>query len=413
MLLSNQTLKYAKAKQKPYKLMDGEGLYLFIKATKTGVGKYWRLDYRFANKRKTLSIGKYPIISLKVARQRCLEAKRLLEQNIDPSAYKKIQQTHLKAQSNNSFEAIGNECYLKFKPQWSESHAKRVIAYLRNDVYPWIGTKPIETLNVVDLIAVIQRVADRGALDAAKRVKGFIQQVFAYGVIMGKVSRNPAKDIDIAKLLPPRIKQHYASITDPIEVGKLMRAIEYYQGTFIVRCALKLSSLVMLRPSEIRQATWSEIDINHATWTIPIKRMKAPRHIKQANRAVDAHIVPLSRQALAVFKQLQPKTGRWNYVFPSARGKSRCMSDNAVRTALRTMGYSNQEMTPHGFRSMASTLLNEMGKWNPDAIERQLSHKDSNVIRRAYNHAHYLTERRAMLQDWADYLDQLREGKIK
>ena len=174
-------------------------------------------------------------------------------------------------------------------------------------------------LTAADLIPVIERVAERGALDAAKRVKGFIQQVFGYAVIVGKVARNPAKDIDIAKLLPPRLKHHYASITDPLKVGQLMQAIEHYQGTFIVRCALKISSLVMLRPSEIRQAAWSEIDLDQALWTIPIKRMKAPHHIKQANRPEDAHLVPLSRQAIAVFKRLQPKTGQWQSVFPQCQ----------------------------------------------------------------------------------------------
>jgi hypothetical protein len=230
MSLRDQAIKYAKAKQKPYKLVDGEGLYLFIKATKTGVGKYWRFDYRFEQKRKTLSIGKYPIITLKVARQRCLEAKQQLERHIDPSTHKQMQHKELKRLDNNTFEAIGNEWYLKFKPSWSESHSKRVIAYLRNDVYPWIGDQVIDDLDASDIIPLIDRVAKRGALDAAKRVKGFIQQVFAYGVITSKAHRNPAKDIDLSKLLPPRRKQHYASITDPIKVGQLMRAIDYYQG---------------------------------------------------------------------------------------------------------------------------------------------------------------------------------------
>jgi integrase len=413
MSLAPQTVKYAKAQKKTYKLVDTHGLYLLVKATKSSVGKYWRLDYRFDNKRKTFSMGTYPIVSLKVARQRCLQAKQLLERGIDPSIYKRSEQQQTQIGDSNSFAAISNEWYAKFAPTWSKSHSSRVISYLSNDVFPWIGATPINELRAIDLIPVIERVANRGALDAAKRVKGFIQQVFTYAVMMGKTEHNPAKDINIHTLLPPRFKQHYASIIDPIKVGQLMRDIECYQGTFVVRCALRISSLVMLRPAELRQGEWSEIDFEQAIWKVPVKRMKALRHIKSANRPEDAHIVPLSWQAVAIFKELQPKTGKGKYIFPGAREQSRCISDNTLRTALRTMGYSNQEMTPHGFRSMASTLLNEMGKWNPDAIERQLSHKDKNVVRRAYNHAQYLDERRVMLQDWANYLDTLRQDKVK
>ena len=409
-LLSDTAVRNAKAKDTPYKMMDVGGLYLYIRKNKKGVGKFWRFDYTINKKRKTLSIGKYPIITIKVARERLLEAQRLLEQGIDPSLHKQMQRSKNLAENENTFEAVANEWFLKFKDTWSESHAKRIIAYLRKDVYPWIGSRPIKTLEAPDLIPVIEKVSNRGAVDAAKRVKGFIQQVFGYAVVVGRATRNPAKDIDTAKLLPPRIKKHYATITDPVQVGELMRAIDSYGGSMVVQCALKLTPLVMLRPTELRQATWDEIDFDTSTWTIPIKRMKATKHVKESGLKEFDHIIPLSKQALSILEELHPLTGRWSYIFPSARGKSRSMSDNAVRTALRTMGYTNDGITPHGFRAMASSMLNEMGKWNPDAIERQLSHKDKNVIRRSYNHAQHLEERREMLQFWADYLDELKQG---
>lgn len=410
-LLTNTAIKNAKAKEKPYKLADRDGLYLFIKPLKNdGVGKYWRFDYRFNDKRKTLSIGKYPLISLKAARERLLDAKRLLEEGINPSTYKQMQRSQQQENYANTFEAVATEWYLSRKDTWSDNHSHRVISYLKRDVFPWIGSHPINSLDAGSLVPIIERVASRGAVNAAKRVKGFMQQVFSYAVVKKKLPFNPAKSIELSLILPPRVTKHYASITDPVKVGELMRSIDGYSGSFVVRCALKLSSLVMLRPKELRQAEWSEIDFDTATWAIPVKRMKAVKHIKEANLEEHQHIVPLSQQALSVLKELYPLTGRWKYVFPSARGKSRCMSENAVRVALRTMGYSNEDMTPHGFRHMASTLLNESGKWNPDAIERQLAHKDKNVIRRSYNHAQYLTERREMLQYWADYLDQLKQG---
>ncbi len=408
--LTDTAVKNAKPKEKPYKLMDRDGLYLFIKKTKKGAGKYWRFDYRFNKKRKTLSIGKYPIITIVVARERLLEARRLLEQGIDPSIHKQMQRSQMESDYANTFEAIALEWYLKFKDTWSDNHSGRIISYLKKDVFPWIGSHPINDINPAEIISIIERVADRGAVDAARRVKGFIQQVFSYAVIKKKLPFNPAKSIELSMVLPPRVKKHYATITDPIKVGELMRSIDDYNGSFIVRCALKLSPLVMLRPKELRQAEWSEIDFDTATWTIPAQRMKNLKHVKQADLESDQHIIPLAKQAVTILQELYPLTGRWKYLFPSARGKSRCMSENAVRVALRTMGYTNDDITPHGFRAMASSMLNEMGKWNPDAIERQLSHKDKNVIRRSYNHAQHLKERREMLQFWADYLDELKQG---
>lgn len=405
MKLTVTEIKNAKPKEKPYKMSDGGGLYLLVKQS----GKYWRYDYRFADKRKTLAIGVFDEVGLKDARERLRDAKQKLESGVDPSIHKQMQKHTTKSQYENTFESIANEWYLSMKDHWSESHGERVISYLKRDVYPWLGSMPIESIKAPEIITIIKRVSGRGALDAAKRVKGFVQQVFDYAVAHAKVSRNPAKDINLSIILPPREKKHFATLTNPEKIGELMRAIDNFQGTLVVKSALKLSTMVMLRPSEVSNAEWSEIDFDNEMWTIEVRRMKARQHVKKSNDPEKAHYVPLSRQALAIFKDLHPLTGNGKYIFPSARGMSRAMSNNAVRAALRTMGYNNSEITPHGFRAMASTMLNELG-WNADAIERQLSHRDKNVIRRTYNHAGYLKERKEMMQFWADYLDDLKEG---
>lgn len=292
-------------------------------------------------------------------------------------------------------------------PAWSEGHTTRVKRYLEKDVFPAFGAVHINDVKPADVIRLVQRVEARGAGDAARRVKGFVHQVYKYAVTLELADRNPAADIDNNIILKPRAKKHFATLTDPLKIGQLLRDMDNFQGSRVVRAALQLSPLVLLRPGELRAAEWSEIDMEQAIWTIPVKRMKAPTHIKQANQS--AHLVPLSRQAIELFKELYPYTGRYKYVFPNARGASRELSENGVRAALRTMGYENDTITPHGFRGMASSLLNQLG-WNPDAIERQLAHKEVNQIRAAYNRADYLEERREMLQAWADYLDNLRTG---
>lgn len=254
------------------------------------------------------------------------------------------------------------------------------------------------------------KVSDRGAVDAAKRVKGFIQQVFDYAVVHGKAPRNPAKDINTQLILPKRIKKHYASITDPVVLGQVLRAIDGYQGSIVVRQALKLIP-IMVRPSELGNAEWSEFDLDNSLWVIPAKRRKLSTHIKKANRPEDAHTVPLSSQAVEVLREIQQHTGNGKYVFPSQRGRSRPMSNNVIRTALRIMGFDNDTITAHGFRAVASTFLNTLG-YRSEVIEAQLSHKDTNEIRASYNHADYLEERTVILQEWADYLDSIKQGAV-
>ena len=387
---------------KPHKLTDGGGLYLLINQK----GKYWRYNYRFNEKFKTLALGIYPEIGLKDARIIHDTAHRKVRDNIDPSAQKKIQKSSYKKLNENTFEIVAREWFTEFKDTWVESHAKRLISRLENDVFPWVGERPIHEVEPPEILDLMRRVQARGALESAHRVRHVCGQVFRYAVATGRAQRDQTADIKGA--LPSHRKKHFAAIKDPDELAKLLQAIDLYKGTFVVRCALQLSPLVMLRPGELRQAEWSEINFDNATWTIPVKRMKTLKATKLDNET--NHIVPLSTQAANILKEIQPLTSRYKYVFTGARSRARPMSDNALRLALRTMGFCNETITPHGFRTTASTLLNEMG-FNPDAIEAQLSHKDSNEVRAAYNRAQYLEERRKMLQIWADYLDKLKGNK--
>lgn len=403
--LTDTKAKKAKAKPdgKPTTLTDGGGLFLYI----TLKGRYWRYTYRYDGKRQTLSIGSYPETSLEQAREQHREARAQLARGVNPSSHKReLKQANL-ATTHHSFEAIALEWFARSRGSWSDSHCHRTESYLKRDVFPWIGKTHIKQVTPSDVIKIVQRVEARGAGDAARRVRQYILQVYKYAVTMELAERNPAADIDVSIILKPHISKHFAAITEPLKVGQLLRDMANYQGSFVVRCALQLSALVMLRPGELRAAEWQEIDLEAATWTIEVRRMKAPTHIKQANQS--KHVIPLSMQAVAILRELQPLTGRFKYVFPSARGASRCMSENTVRVALRVMGYDNDTMTAHGFRGMASSLLNELG-FNPDAIERQLAHKETNKIRAAYNRAQYMEERTRMMQAWADYLDQLKAG---
>lgn len=394
--------KLVESGSKPRKLTDGGGLYLLINQK----GKYWRYNYRFNDKSKTLSIGVYPRVALKEARVIHDDAHGKVQKGIDPSAQKKIQKSTFKELSENTFEVIAREWFLEFKDTWVESHAKRLIARLENDVFPWVGDRPIHEIEPLEILEVMRRVQARGALESAHRVRQVCGQVFKYAVATGRAKRDQTADIKGA--LPSHRKKHFAAIKDPEELGQLLSAIDNYQGTFVVRCALKLSPLVMLRPGELRHAEWSEIDLEQATWTIPVKRMKSLKATKENNDTI--HIVSLSTQAIKILKDIKPLTGRFQYIFTGARSRTRPMSENAVRLALRTMGFDKEKMSVHGFRSTASTLLNEMG-FNSDAIEAQLAHKDSNEVRAAYNRAQYLEERRNMLQAWANYLDELKLGK--
>jgi len=319
----------------------------------------------------------------------------LVADGVDPSIMRKVKK--LTVAGEGSFESIAREWHGKFGKNWSDSHTARTIKHLENNIFPWLGAMPINDIKPVELLATLKRIESRGALDTVHRVRGICSSVFKYAVTTGQGERNQAADLIGA--FPRTETKHHAAITDPKEVGGLMRAIRDYQGTFIVATALKLTPLVFLRPKELRMAEWSEIDIKGAEWRIPANKMKKKR----------LHIIPLSPQAIEVIESIRPVTGRGKYVFPSMRSADRPMSDNTVNAALRRIGYSKTEQTAHGFRSTASTLLNEQG-WNADAIERQLAHAEGNGVRAAYNYAQHLPERKTMMTAWADYLDGLAKG---
>jgi len=390
-VLTDKAIRNAKPAAKPYKMADGSGMYLLVNPNG---GKWWRLKYRFSGKENSLSLGTYPDTSLKQARERRDAARKQIEAGIDPSAHRKIEKAK---RGSDTFEGIAREWLEKFSGSWAESHAETVERRLERDVFPWLGNRPAGEITAPELLAVLRRIEARGALETAHRVKQLCGQVFRYAVATGRAERDPSNDLRGA--LPPVKEKHHAALTRPADVGALLRAIEGYKGSFVVRCALRLAPLVFVRPGELRKAEWSEFDLDGATWRIPSSRMKMRRE----------HIVPLSRQAVEILCELHPLTGAGRYVFPSARTTLRPMSEVAVLAALRRMNYSRDEMTGHGFRTIASTMLNELG-FPSDAIERQLAHGEPNAVRDAYNRAEHLAARCAMMQQWADYLDNLASG---
>ncbi len=392
MALTDTKIRTTKSQEKDFKLADEKGLYLLITAKGA---KYWRLKYRFAGKEKKLALGVYPDISLAEARNKRDEARKMLANGTDPGVFKQITKQTIKSAAENSFEAIAREWFAKHAPNWAESHSDKIIGRLENDLFPWLGNRPITEITAPELLIILRRVENRGALDTAHREQQYCGRIFRYAIATGRAERNPAADLRGA--LPPVSKEnHYATILEPKAIGALLRAINGYKGHLATKCALQLAPLVFLRPGELRMGEWHEFNFETAEWRIPAERMKMP----------SPHIVPLSRQAISILLELQPLTGDGKYVFPSIRTASRPLSENTVNAALRRLGYTGDEMTGHGFRSMASTLLNEQG-WNSDAIERQLAHAERNSVRAAYNHAEYLPERRKMMQHWSDYLDSL------
>lgn len=392
MPLSDTAIRNIKGGTKPVKLFDGGGLFLLV--TPPG-GKWWRLKYRFDGKEKLVSLGTYPATSLARARQKRDDARRLLADGIDPSAHK--QAAKVARGEANSFEAVAREWFAKFSPSWVPSHGDKILRRLERDVFPWIGDKPVGAVTPPTLLAVLRRIEQRGAVETAHRAMQNCGQVFRYAIATGRAERDFSADLRGA--LPPVTPKHHASITDPKAIGQLLRDFRAYEGSFVTRCALLLAPLVFVRPGELRKAAWPEINLDSAEWRIPAARMKSRM----------MHIVPLSTQAVDVLRELHALTGAGAYVFPGARSTNRPMSENTVNAALRRLGYDKSTMTGHGFRSMASTLLNEQG-WNGDAIERQLAHVERNGVRAAYNYAEHLPERRKMMQAWADHLQTLERG---
>lgn len=393
--LSDIQVRNAKPQGKEFKLMDGFGLYLLVTPTN---GKLWRFDYRYGDKRKVLAFGAYPALSLADARLRREDAKKLLANGVDPGEMKKsIKQTKI-ALEENSFEIVAREWHTRFSGQWSEGHALTIMDRLKRDVFPWLGAIPVSEIKPVDILAVLRRVEGRGALETAHRIRTICGQVLRYAVATGRAERDIVADLRGA--LPPVREKHHAALTDPKEVAELLRAIDCFVGTFHVQCALKLAPMLFVRPGELRQMEWEEIDFDADQWNIPAEKMKMKI----------PHIVPLSRQAISILKELQPLTGVGRYVFPNHRTLLRPMTDNAINAALRRMGYTSEDQTGHGFRAMARTILDEVLQVRPDYIEHQLAHAVKDPNGRAYNRTAHLVERKKMMQLWADYLDGLKAG---
>ncbi len=394
MPLTDTAIRKAAPRDKPYKLADGGGLYLEVMPTGS---RYWRLKYRVDGKEKRLALGVYPDVTLAAARNGREDARRMLAQGRDPSADKKaakLAKIEAMAISIDTFEVVAREWMAR--QDVAEVTANKTRWLLESFLFPDLGSRPIGGISARDLLDVLRKVEATGKLETAKRAKIKAGQVFRYAVLEGKVDADPTASLRGA-LKPPKNK-HHAAITDPLRMGELLRAIDGFAGQFVTLAALRLAPLVFVRPGELRQAEWREIDLDQALWRIPAERMKMKA----------AHLVPLAPQAVAILRELHPLTGTGRYVFPGLRTGSRPMSENTVNAALRRLGYSGEEMTGHGFRSMAATRLNEMG-WNPDAIERQLAHAETNKVREAYTHAaQYLDERVRMMKAWANYLDVLR-----
>ena len=394
--LTDAKIVKTKPLKKPRTLFDGDGLYLLI--TPTG-GCLWRFKYRINGKGKLLAIGAYPAISLADARERRAMAKKQLANGIDPAAVKQARK-QADTEETETFEVIAREWHTKFSASWAPSHADTTISRMERDLFPWIGKRPISKIKAPELLGALRRVESRGALESARRLKIIAGQVFRYAVATGRAERDPSADLKGALAMPR--EKHYAAIIDPKQVAPLLRALDGYQGHFVVKCALRLSPLLFVRPGELRHAEWEEIDLDEAVWNIPASKMKMR----------EAHLVPLSNQAVDILRDLQPLTGTSRYVFPSARSVARPMSNNAVNAALRRMGYDKDTMTGHGFRAMARTILDEVLHVRPDYIEHQLAHAVRDPNGRAYNRTAHLEERRKMMQTWADYLDGLKAGAV-
>ncbi|CAH0354082.1 integrase arm-type DNA-binding domain-containing protein [Aquabacterium sp. CECT 9606] len=401
--LNDIAIKKAAPQDKPYNLSDGGGLGLEVQPSGS---KWWRLRYRFDGKEKMLSLGVYPDIGLKDARERRDKARQDIAKGIDPSSKRKAEKSTKAELATNSFEAVAREWHITIHiPKVTEAHAARTLVRLEHDVFPWLGALPVATITPPKLLEAMRRIEARGAIETAHRALQACGQVFRYAIATGRAERNPAADIQGA--LQPVIVKHMPAITDPKRVGELLRSIEAYEGMPVTRAALQLAPLVFVRPGELRKAEWAEFDLDGAVWRIPSDRMKRSK----AQKAMGTpHLVPLSRQAVEILRELQPLTGHGRYVFPSLRTGERPMSDNAVLSALRRMGYPKEEMTGHGFRAMARTMLAERLGIDEAVIEAQLAHSVKDSLGRAYNRTEFVEQRRSMLQTWADHLDGLRKG---
>lgn len=395
MAMTDIKARTAKTKEKSYKITDGDGLFLLVHPTG---GKWWRFKYRFGGKEKLLALGTYPEVTLANARERRDAARKQVAAGIDPSEVRKALKVAKVAGHENSFEVIAREWHGKFAQKWSTVHATTILDRLTKEIFPWLGERPIDEIKAPELLKVLRRMESRGALDTAHRVRNNCCNIFRYAIATGRAERDPAADLIGA--LPPVKNKHMAAPTDPKLLAPLLRAIDGFEGSFVVKCAMMLAPILFVRPGELRHAEWVEIDFETAEWNIPGHKMKMK----------EPHLVPLPLQAVEILKTLHPLTGSGKYVFPCHRSPLRCMSENAVNAGLRRLGFEKSEITGHGFRAVARTILDEVLHVRPDFIEHQLSHSVRDPLGRAYNRTAHIEERRKMMQLWGDYLDGLKAG---
>jgi integrase len=391
-MLTDKAIQAAKPKARPYKLADGEGLTLLVKPIGS---KLWRFRYRHEGREKMLGFGSYPDTSAKLAREKREQARKLLAQGLDPSGTRQAE----KAARNNTFEAIAREWLTLQQERLAPATYAKAVWTLETLVFPHLGTRPIDKISAADVLRVLKRIEGRGLRETAHRTRQRISQVCRYAVVTERAQHDVT--LNLRGALAAVVSTNHAAITEPAKIGELMRSIDSYKGQTTTWCALRIAPLVFVRPGELRHAEWSEFDLDgdDPQWRIPAEKMKMRGQ----------HIVPLSKQVVKILVELKALTGSGRYLFPALTTTRRCMSENTINLALRRMGYTNEEMTGHGFRSMASTSLNEHG-WHPDLIELQLAHAERNSVRAAYNKAQRLPERRKMMQAWADYVDNLRAG---
>jgi integrase len=393
MPLSDIAIRAAKPGPKPIKLSDERGLFLLVQPSG---GKLWRLKYRIAGKEKKLSLGRYPDVALKEARERCTEARKLIASGIDPSEQKRTERLDATLRAETTFKAVAEEYIEKSDREGRAAVTIGKARWLLSLLEPALSSRPVDEISPVELLGALKKIEAKGHLETARRMRSFASRVFRYAVATARAKADPAATLRGA-LVAPKVT-HHSAILDAKGVGALLRAIDGYDGQPMTQLALKLAPHVFVRPGELRQAEWEEIDLEAGVWKIAASKMKMRQ----------PHMVPLSRQAIAILRAAQALTGRHRYVFASLYPGKRPMSENTINAALRRLGYSGDEMTAHGFRAMASTLLNESGKWNPDAIERALAHKAADGVRGAYHRGAHWAERVKMAQWWSDYLDTLR-----
>ncbi|MCP3732565.1 integrase arm-type DNA-binding domain-containing protein [Sphingomonas sp. MG17] len=394
-MLTDAAVRRIKPGEKAFKVSDMHGLYLLVQPNG---GRYWRMDYRHDEKRGTLALGVYPTVSLKEAREKRANARKLLDKGVNPSSFKKLTRGVGRISANDSFKSVADEWVQKIEAEGRASKTLEKVRWLLAFAEPLIGSRPVSEITAPEILTVLRTVEVRGRYETARRLRSTCGSVIRYAIATGRADRDVTADLQGA-LITPKVK-HHAAIVDPRKVGPLLRAIDDYEGQPAVAIALRIAPHVFVRPGELRSAEWCEFDLTEKVWTIPGSKMKMGR----------PHRVPLSRQVLRLIDELRPLSGKTKFLFPSVRSDERSISDNTINAALRRLGYDKDEMTGHGFRAMASSILNETRKWHPDAIERQLAHVENNDVRRAYLRGEHWNERVRMMQFWSDHLDKLKRA---